>query len=150
MLNIKEPFQMLFHPYAIDHNIYGLISQDKDKIMYQSQMDDKTDTWEVGKTAIEGNKAFYSFVIDLISQNIKNFKEDENSSSSSRKTILKGEILPDQAKNLYEDFQSQYGYGTAVDEILALEFYMNNYKDISSGSKTLSTIVKIENKKKQI
>ena len=147
---IKEPFQMLFHPDVIDHHIYGLISQDENKIIYQSQMDDQTDTWEVGETAIEGNKAFYSFVIDLINQNIKNFKVDENSSSSSEKTIFKGEILPERAKNLYEDFQSQYGYGTAVDEILALEFYMNNYKDISSGSQPLPTIVTIDNKTNQI
>ena len=149
---IKEPFQMLFHPYVIDHNIYSLISQENDKIMSRSRFDDKTYTpLEVGETAIEGNKAFYSFVIDLINQNIKSFKEDENSSSSSGKTILKGEILPDQAKNLYEDFLSQYGYETSsVDEILALDLYMNNYRDISSGSQPLPTIVTIDNKTNQI
>lgn len=147
---IKEPFQMLFHPYVIDHRFYDLISQEKDKIMYRSRIDDKTYTQEVGETAIEGNKAFYCFVIDLISQNIKNFKVDENYSSSSGNTIFKGEILPEQAKNLYEDFQSQYGYGSSVDEIPALEVYMNNYKDISSGTQPLPTIVTIDSKTDQI
>ena len=51
---------------------------------------------------------------------------------------------------MYEDFQSQYGYGTSVDEIPALEVYMNNYKDISSGTQPLPTIVTIDSKTDQI
>ena len=147
---IKEPFQMFFHPDVIDHRIYDLISQDKDKIICRRRIDDKTYTQEVRASAIEGNKAYYRFAIDLISQNKKNFIMEENSDSSSGKTLFKGEILPEQAEKLYKNLESQYGYGDYEREILALEVYIKNYKDISTSSQPLPTIVTIDNKTKQI
>ncbi|MEL7654959.1 MAG: hypothetical protein AAGU75_03510 [Bacillota bacterium] len=146
---IKEPFQMLFNADVIDHHIYSLISQNKDKIKCQTRVDDKTVTREVSATAIEVNKAFYCFVIDLISQNKKNFKEEENSDSISGKTLFKGEILPEQAENLYQHLQSVYGT-SSENEIPNLGLYINTYEDISSGSQPLPTVVTIDNKTNQI
>lgn len=146
---IKEPFQMLFYADVIDHHIYSMISQNKDKIICQTRVDDKNVTREVSETAIEVNKAFYSFIIDLISQSKNNFKKEENSDSLSGKTLIKGEILPEQAENLYQHLQSVYGT-SSENEIPNLGFYINNYKDISSGSQPLPTVVTIDNKTKQI
>ncbi len=145
---IKEPFQMLFHPVLIDHQFDSLISQNKDKIISQNRFDDKIVTEEVSETAIEGNIAFYSFVIDLISQNKKSFKEDENSGSLTGITIHKGEILPEQAEKLYQHLQSVYG--ASEREIPYLVFYINNYKDLSTGSQPLPTVVTIYNKTSHI
>lgn len=146
---IKEPFQMLFYADVIDRQIYNLITQNKDKIICQTRVDDKNVTREVGGTAIEVNKAFNSFVIDLIITNKKNFKGEGNSNSLSDKILFKGEILPEQAEDLYQHLQGVYGT-SSENEIPNLGFYINSYKNISSGSQPLPTVVTIDAKSSQI
>lgn len=140
---------MLFHPDLIDHRSYSLISQNKDKIISQSRFDDRSDTCEVREAAIDGNIAFYSFAIVLISQNITNFKAEENPDGLPGKTIYKGEILPEQAEKLFHQLQSEYGT-VSEDEIPFLLLYIDHFKGISSGDQPLPAVVTIDNEMSQI
>ena len=144
---IKEPFQMLYHQKLIDHDFYDLILQDGDNVLRHSRKDDQIEVLKVEREAIEGNLKFYSFVIDLIEENIASFVE-ENAQSIPGKTSFKGELLPEQVESLYKSLESQYL--SVENGIPLLGLYRNIYKCMAASSRPAPVTIVIDDESIQI